>query len=184
MITNKTHLRGGALLPLAAAALVALASHTEAAPRFAVRISDHDGSSLIPGESDGSHKDWIDVLAFGSGVRMGHDENGLPVAGLCAHDGFTFRKRIDKSTPLLQRALTTGLLLPAVQAVYLGPEGSPRQGTEPIAVTLRHVQVLGFRMLGPVGGSAGDPLPTEEVTLGTSRTAKKSRKPLANEPSE
>lgn len=162
MNTIKPHGRRGALLPLAAAALVAAAGHADAASRFAVKIADHDGSTLIAGEAARPDTGWIEVHSFGSSLAKQKDGEGNILPFPCEHEGFTFRKRIDKSTPLLQNALVTGLLLPAVQVVYLGPDGSPSPGTEPLTVALHHVQVVSYRMLG---GVAGDSLPMEEITL-------------------
>lgn len=157
MNSSKRALR---LLTLATASLLAV--NANAAPRFVVKIADKDGSTLIAGESKNDrHKDWIDVLSFGTSARIVESADGNSRSDGCALNDFTFRKRIDKATPLLQQACFTGLLLPAVQFKYLGSDEGNRPSFDPISVTLNRVMVTGYQTSGSNNGE----IPTEEISL-------------------
>ena len=162
---NLRSLRQVALPAFAAAALLSSIGIADGKPRFVLRVADHDGSTLFEGtSSEPGHEDWLDVLAFGTATQTTTSEDGTASIP-CTQGDFTFHKRIDRTTPLFQQACLNGLLLPAVQIKYLGNEGDPATGFEPLTIELRHVQVFGYRMNG-LFQEAGDPLPTEEVTLG------------------
>ncbi|HUT32665.1 MAG TPA: type VI secretion system tube protein Hcp [Planctomycetota bacterium] len=64
----------------------------------------------IPGESrDARCPEWIEVLAFSWGMRQ--PSGGSSAGGKserCDFDNFTFKKSLDRASPLLARACATG----------------------------------------------------------------------------
>ncbi|MDA0766687.1 MAG: type VI secretion system tube protein Hcp [Verrucomicrobia bacterium] len=137
---NMTTLRkpGGALLPLAAA-LLALVGPLTAAPRFVMEIRDHDGTILIPGESDApGHPGAIEVVSFGKAYS--------PNLGFPAIDTTELECGIvsDKALPKLLEALCQGKTFPKVD-IYLLGDSSPNYGH----MSVEHVQIV---ELSPVVG--------------------------------
>lgn len=160
MKTNNQKTRGGSVLSLATATALLMGVSEGSAAQFLLRIADRDGATMIPGESEAvSHHDWIDVHAFGTGARRVKSADGTTGGSLEAHD-FSFHKRIDKSTPLLQKACFTGLLLPAVQIKYNEESLGTPNVQSPLSVELHHVGVTGYHT-----NSTGEGIPTEEISL-------------------
>ncbi len=146
---------------LAANALLCLAAFlffarlSPAAP-FVVKVADHDGSILIPGDSVKlGCEGWIDALAFGQAL-------GNPGETFVGATGFTFHKAIDSASPHLMKAAALGTILPAVIFKIAGGEG------DPVVVELNHVMVTGHRLgsgcFHPLG-AAESGRPIEEITL-------------------
>ena len=122
------------------AALLITAQDANAA-RFLLKVADHDGSTLIAGESEvANHEDWIEVHGFGSGVsRSETSADGSVTPVPVEQRDFVFRKRIDKSSPLFQRAILTGLLLPAVQVKYDDGDPGFQDVSSPLTVSLNRL---------------------------------------------
>lgn len=166
----------GVLLPVAA--LVSMASAAVAAPRFVVKVADHDGSILIPGDSaEPGYEGWIDARAFGHGIDR-------PVgATIASGSEFTFHKVLDASSPYLALAVMKGRSIPSVIIKYLGNEGAC-SGFAPVCVELNHVRVTACRVgsggFNPMG-TADDDRPVEEVTLVWSQVVLRYREEAGDE---
>lgn len=153
-------------LAVTAAAALTLAGHLTAAPRFVLRIADHDGSTLIPGEAPAPYTDWIEAVGFGNDAALAKSADGSVLPSTALYNDFVVRKHVDQSTPLLLQALSTNKLLPAVQIKYLGRDGSAGTGAEPLSVELRHVQVTSYHLLASTSGDSGaDSVPMEQFSL-------------------
>ncbi len=137
---NSTTFRkpGGALLPLATAALLALAGTLSAAPRFVMEIRDQDGNILIAGESDApGHPGAIEVVSFGKAYRA--SEAGFPAVDTTELDlGIVTDKALPK---LLEAACSTGSSLPFFDIFYLGDDALGTPG-EAAHMRVEHVQVV------------------------------------------
>lgn len=158
----------GVFLFLAAALLLVFAPGSGAAVRFVLKITDHDGSILIAGEAGNPYPGWIEVIAFGSGFQPSPD----PARGSLLQTDFTFRKHLDRASPLIQQALAGDTVLPVVQIRDLGGMTTPApQGSEPAVVELRHVQVTGYQLShAGTDPDTGRALLMEEISLNFSES--------------
>lgn len=150
--------------------LLGQAGPSSAAPRFVATILDLDGSTLIRGGADAPHEGAIEVTGFGAGIEWVRGADGSITVPSAHQTDFVFRKRVDKATPLLQKALLEGTLLPAVQFRYLGNSNAPSPGTEPLAVELSRVQVVGYEY-HLATDAQGNPVPMEEISLNFTESA-------------
>jgi type VI secretion system Hcp family effector len=127
---------GGALLPLATAALLALAGTLSAAPRFVMEIRDYEGNFSIPGESNAAgREDSIDVVAFGKAYTSDH---GFPSVDTTALECSI---AVDKALPKLLEALCEGATIPKVDIFILDDAPSEHEAAH---MSLEHVQVVGI----------------------------------------
>ena len=118
-----------------------------------------DPDNALQGEAtDDRHKGCIDVLSWSWGSVL---ELGGQVGG--ARDGtsevadFSFTKYVDKSSPILMESSTSGKTFPKVEIHNYKSCCDP----EYVKITLEDVLVSSYQ----TGGSAGEPLPTENVSL-------------------
>ncbi|MCM3878452.1 MAG: type VI secretion system tube protein Hcp [Thermoanaerobaculia bacterium] len=116
----------------------------------------------IPGEStDAAHHGFIDVHSFHWGVAPPAPPAAPAPAGV-ARGGparFSFSKRVDKSSPLLKQAAASGKQIPSAVIEVLKAGPGPRAY---LSYELKNVMVSSYSMSGQ---GAGDPIPTEQVTL-------------------
>ena len=132
-INRKT---GGALLPLATAALLAFIGTLSAAPRFVMEIRDTDGNILLPGESDApGHPGAIEVVSFGKAYSPSH---GFPSVDTTE---FECGVVIDKALPKLLEAACKGHTIPKVD-LYLLSDTSTGTPGEAAHMRVEHVQIV------------------------------------------
>lgn len=119
----------------------------------------------IEGEAeDDTHQNEIDVLSWSWGISRG----GGAAAGRGAGSGkanmqdLTITKFVDKSTPLIMKALLAGERIP--EAV-LTLRGDTRGQHEYLVITMEDVVVTSYQ----VEGSTSDDRPTETVSLNFSK---------------
>jgi type VI secretion system secreted protein Hcp len=67
----------------------------------------------IPGEStDGGHKEWIEILSYNHGISQPVSSTASSAGGAaserCAHSDFVIVKYLDKASPKLYEACSTG----------------------------------------------------------------------------
>ena len=67
----------------------------------------------IPGEStDDKHKDWIEVLAFNHGIAQPVSATASSAGGAaserCQHQDYVIVKNVDKASPKIYEACSTG----------------------------------------------------------------------------
>ncbi|MGH7574849.1 MAG: Hcp family type VI secretion system effector [Longimicrobiales bacterium] len=129
----------------------------------------------IEGEStDDKHKNEIDVLSYSWGATQsgtaGHGGGGG--AGKVSMQDFQFTMRVNKATPKLMLACATGQHLPEAKLVCRKAGGEQE---EYMAVTMSDLLVSSYQ----TGGSAGDAIPIESITLNfsTIEVEYKSQKP-------
>ncbi|MFP6875066.1 MAG: type VI secretion system tube protein Hcp [Verrucomicrobiales bacterium] len=111
---------------------------------------------------------WIEVIAFGTGFQPSPD----PAQGSLLQTDFTFRKHVDRASPLIQQALIGDTVLPVVQIRDLGGTTTPAlQGSEPVVVELRYVQVTGYQFShAGTDPATGRALLMEEISLNFSES--------------
>lgn len=129
----------------------------------------------IEGEStDDKHKNEIDVMSWSWGETQsgtaGHGGGGG--AGKVSMHDFQFTMRVNKATPKLMLACATGQHVPEAKLVCRKAGGEQE---EYMAVTMSDLLVSSYQ----TGGSAGDAVPVESITLNFSKiqVEYKSQKP-------
>lgn len=116
----------------------------------------------IKGEAtDNAHKEWIDVLSVSSSVNRPMDSSTGRL-GPATPGPLTCRKRIDKSSPLLARALVTNEVIPLVEIELTRAYGSSGSREVYYRYELKNVQITSYNVSG--AGSAED-VPTEDFSL-------------------
>lgn len=118
----------------------------------------------IPGEStDDAHSDWIEILQYnhaltqptaGESVSTG----GSRTAARVTHDGFSFTKAMDKTTPKLQLHCCNGKHIPTVHMEICRAGGEKQKFYD---VVMEDVIIGSIE----VSGGQGAPLPFETLTL-------------------
>lgn len=134
-------------------------THVEAAVDMFLKIVG------IPGESnDKPHKDQIDVLAWSWGMTQSGTTHagGGGGAGKANFQDLSVTKYIDKSSPKLMAAISTGDLLPSAVLVVRKAGGT---GLEYITITMEDVLITSLS----TGGSGGEDRLTENITLNFAR---------------
>ena len=123
-----------------------------AAVDYFLKIDGVDGESSADG-----HRGEIEIQSFSWGVSNGgsHSTGGGGGAGKVSMNDFSFMKRIDKSSPLLMRALFEGRRIPKVVLSARKP-GSKQDF---LKVTLSDVLVSSFQTTG------GGDVPTDSLSL-------------------
>lgn len=115
----------------------------------------------IEGEStDDKHKNEIDVLSYSWGATQSGTagRGGGGGAGKVSMQDFQFTMRVNKATPKLMLACATGQHLPEAKLVCRKAGGEQE---EYMAVTMSDLLVSSYQ----TGGSAGDAIPIESITL-------------------
>jgi type VI secretion system secreted protein Hcp len=123
----------------------------------------------IPGESlDDKHKDWIEVLSYGhemiQPVSSTKSSAGGAATGRSQHGDFAITKYIDKASPKLWEALSTGKHLGKAKIQLNRAGGGQVQYLE---INFEQVMLSRVQLNSPdSNGAAGaDHLPTETVHL-------------------
>jgi type VI secretion system secreted protein Hcp len=119
----------------------------------------------LPGESqDAKHKEWIEVLSYSWGVSQAsagtRSSGGAISAGRVDFSDFSIVKALDKATPKLVDACTTGLHIAEVKLELCRNTGDKQKYME---YKLSDVLVTSVRKGGSSQG--GEPLPLEEVSF-------------------
>ncbi len=119
----------------------------------------------IPGEStDISHKDWIEVLSYSFGLtnKGGGVFGGGSSSGKAVFNDFTITTRMDKSSPLLFQYAASGKHIPEV-IISARKKGEVKQ--DYLIIKMNDVLITSYQ----TGGSDGDPIPTESLSLNFSK---------------
>jgi type VI secretion system secreted protein Hcp len=119
----------------------------------------------IDGESqDASHANEIDVLSFSFGVTqtISDPSGGGGETGKATFADISFAKRLDKASPKLYEHCASGKHIPTAT---LTVRRDGEQGFEYYKVTLTDVLISSVS----TGGSAGDVVPTETLSLNYGR---------------
>ena len=118
----------------------------------------------IDGESkDNAHRDWIDLLSFQFGIsrpssvtRVSSMYNSYYVTT----NDISIVKYVDKSSPKLLDALTSGTMIGMVQLDFTRV-GAGGGSVTYLVYELQDVQITSYH----VSMSSGDPLPVEEISF-------------------
>lgn len=79
------------------------------------------------------------VEAYDHTIEIPTDELTARASGRREHRPFTITKRVDKSTPLLYRAMTASETIPSVR---IRVPTSPGRGGEPLMITLTNARII------------------------------------------
>jgi type VI secretion system secreted protein Hcp len=123
--------------------------------------------STIPGEStDAGHTDWIELLSYNHGIAQSTSgsvsSGGGRTAERCDHGTFQVIKAIDKATPKLYFACSSGEHISEVKLEVC------RSGVDKILyyeVTMAGVTVNSVDSAAQAKGAGAAPIPTEAVTF-------------------
>lgn len=118
----------------------------------------------IPGEStDDKHKDWIEVLSFSHGITQPVSATSSSAGGATAertqHEDYVIVKYIDKASPKLYEACSTGQHIKEVTLAMHRAGGDKLQYME---VKMEEVIIS---HIAPGGHGKGDSFPTETVSF-------------------
>lgn len=116
-----------------------------------MKLDGVDGESTAPG-----HEDWIDLLSMGVSIDRPVDSGRTGAAKL---ENFKFGKEIDKSTPLLMRALVAAGNYPRVQIEFTKRIATGQEVTY-MKYELENVVITSYSMSGD-----SDAAPLETVSL-------------------
>lgn len=142
----------GSLIVIAAAGAIHAAT-----PAF-IKFDGVDGEA-----TDNEHKGWIALGSFTQPVReTGAATGAARRRGDVVLEDIVVVKQVDKSSPKLAEAVCKGKVFPKVELhVSTSDPGSPRPTYH--AYELTNVRVTSYSV--HAGGSSGDPLPSEEISL-------------------
>jgi type VI secretion system secreted protein Hcp len=118
----------------------------------------------IPGEStDSQHKDWIEVLAFKHKLEQPASATASSVGGATAervnHDPYIFKHLIDKASPKLAEAVSSGKHITQV-VIHLNRAGGDK--VRYLEIVLE--QALVSKVVSE-GASTDEGFPSETVSL-------------------
>lgn len=122
----------------------------------------------IKGEAtDNEHKDWIIIESMSSpifrSVELDTKSGERTINPLMIGD-IVCVKELDKSSPKIAESCANGTFFPEVEIHFTVSAGSGEPKQEPyLTYKLKDVIVTSYSFHG---NAAGDPLPSEEVTLG------------------
>lgn len=122
----------------------------------------------IPGESmDSKHKDEIELLTHSWGGSNSGSFASISGGGTgkVIHQDFSFSQTMQKSSPLLLKAMNTGQHIKKAILTCRKAGGGNTPGQEYLKVTLEDVLVSSYQM----SGGSGDVVPTDSVTLNFSK---------------
>lgn len=118
----------------------------------------------IKGEStDDKHKDWINLLSYSWGEpAAGRDAaSGLPT-GKRQHKPLTITKHVDKASPMLQQAATSGKVIKEMEIVLPNDDPAQAKRMPYLKYELKDVIVTSYQSSGT---AAGDTVPMETISL-------------------
>lgn len=122
----------------------------------------------VPGEAlDDKHKDWIEVLSFGHDMKQQvsttRSSAGGAATGRAQHGDFAITKYVDKASPKLYEAVSTGKHLGKAKFEVCRAGGGQMKYFE---ITLDEVMISSVQLnSNGHSGKEGDQLPTETVHL-------------------
>lgn len=154
-----------AALSIAAFALLGSATTSDAAAFM--KLGDIKGEA-----TDNEHKDWIIIESMSSPIfRAMTTDSTTGVQrrrGDVILDDISCTKELDKSSPKIAEAICIGTVYPEVEIHFCievpNTDGTLGTRQEPyLTYKLKDVIVTSYSFHG---NAAGDPLPTEEITLG------------------
>ena len=123
-----------------------------------IKIDDIEGES-----TDAAHRDEIDILAWSWGMsNSGTTHTGGGGAGKVSFQDLTCSKYVDKSTPNLMKACSTGAPIPGAVLIVR------KAGADPIEYLLFRMENVLVTSVS-TGGSGGEDRLTENVTLNFSK---------------
>jgi type VI secretion system secreted protein Hcp len=127
-------------------------------PAF-VKLGDIKGQA-----TDAEHKDWIIIQSMSAPIYRSIPENARDqqrTQGSTVLGDVILVRELDKSSTKLQEACANGTFLPEVQIDMCSTLGNKQEPY--LQYKLKNVIVTSYSFHGT---ASGDPLPTEEVTLG------------------
>jgi len=121
----------------------------------------------IPGESlDDKHKDWIEVLSYSHGMQQPtsttRSSAGGGTTGRATHDDFVITKFIDKASPKLYEALSTGKHFGKVKIEVCRAGGHQVKFLE---INMEEVLISQIHSTANGHSGSGDQLPQDSVAL-------------------
>src|SRR5262245_24902517 len=122
----------------------------------------------IPGESlEDKHKDWIEVLSFSHHMSQPTSSTrvsaGGGTTGRAEHGDYVITKHIDKASPKIWEALSTGKHISKAKLEFMRAGGDKVKYLE---VTLEEVVIANVSKSGSGAGAGGpDDFPVEQVSL-------------------
>lgn len=116
-------------------------------------------ATLLSGSSSqGTRLDGIEVLSWSHGVSTSREAGSGLATGRRQHAPLLIRKRIDKSTPLLYKAMGQKETFPSLQLTISDQSGGK---SSPLMVTMTNARVIAIS----VGDVDGDGSPDESVSF-------------------
>jgi type VI secretion system secreted protein Hcp len=115
----------------------------------------------IKGEStDDKHKDEIDVLSYSWGATQSGTfaAGGAGGSGKVQFNDFTFTQKVNKASPILFQACASGQ---HIKEATITVRKAGRTQQDYLIIKLNDVLVSSYQS----GGSSGDDLPTESVSM-------------------
>jgi type VI secretion system secreted protein Hcp len=121
----------------------------------------------VPGEAtDDKHKDWIELLSYdhqmSQPVSSTRSSAGGASTGRSQHGDFSITKYIDKASPKLYEAVSSGKHFSKAKIEVCRAGGSQVKFLE---ITLEEVMVSNISLLSTGHTKEGQDLPTESVHL-------------------
>lgn len=114
-------------------------------------------SPLLPGQGEAQAQMTMTLESAGRGegvsaiveayehtIEIPTDELTARASGRREHRPFKVTKRVDKSTPLLYRAMTASETIPSVR---IRVPTSPGRGGEPLMITLSNARIVGIHSM-------------------------------------
>ena len=125
-----------------------------------LKILDENGQHLKGGTEDINYRDWIRLDSFGQSQRL--VDGGGGGGSTVEIDCFTFLKQVDRSSPLLQRAMFQGDVLESLELRTVERQFNVPD-YEPLIVEFGNVSVCGIQTAAfPFKGATAA---TEQVTV-------------------
>lgn len=119
----------------------------------------------IKGEaSDSGHQDWIIIESMSSAIFRSIPEGAKDhqrTKGETTLGDIAVVRELDKSSTKLQESCANGTFFPEVEIHFCSTVGNKQEPY--LTYKLKHVVVSSY---GFHGNASGDPLPSEELTLG------------------
>ena len=121
----------------------------------------------IPGESlEDKHKDWIEVLSFSHNMSQPTSQTrvsaGGGTTGRAEHGDYVITKHIDKASPKLWEALSTGKHIGKAKMEFMRAGGDKVKYLE---ISLEEVVISNVSKSGNGGGGSADDFPVESISL-------------------
>lgn len=143
-------------LILAAAAALLATEVSSASPIF-MQYEGIDGSVTAAG-----HEKWIEINSCQWATPLPAPPPAPAPAGVATGGPGSLRavRRVDKASPLLSKAATSGKVVPSVLVDI--PKGTAPGATPYLRYELKNVMVTSYSVSGQ---GAGDPVPTESLSI-------------------